>query len=354
VNFTATDNGGSGVAATYYTIDNGSQQSGSSVNVSTEGVHNITYWSVDNAGNTETKHSATVKIDKTAPVTTDNAPKDWVNKDVTVTLTATDNDGSGVESTYYKVDNGGQQSGKSVNISAEGIHNISYWSVDNVGNVETQHTAKVKIDKTAPITALSTNPGSPNGKNDWYTSDVQVSLNPTDLGGSDVANTEYRVNGGGWSTYNGAFTLSTDGVYTIDYRSTDNAGNSEQFNTKTIKLDKTAPTLNISLDKTTIWSPNHKMVPITATINASDATSGIDLVMLTSISSNETLQSDDIQNANYNTPTTGTTDSFELRADRLGNGNGRVYTITYTATDKAGNVTTKSITVSVPHDQSKK
>ncbi|MED0993403.1 glycine rich domain-containing protein [Bacillus nitratireducens] len=203
--------------------------------------------------------------DTTSPVTTDNAPTDWVNKDVTVDLTATDNDGgSGVASTYYQLDNGSIQSGNTIQISDEGVHTLTYWSVDN-------------------------------------------------------------------------------------------AGNTEQFNTKTIKLDKTAPVLNISLDKTTIWPPNHKMVPITATINVSDGTgtSGINSVVLTSITSNETLQSDDIQNANYNKPISGSTDSFKLRADRLGSGNGRIYTVTYTAKDNTGNVTTKTATVTVPHDQSK-
>jgi hypothetical protein len=354
VNLNATDNdGGSGVADTYYTLDGGSQQSGTSVNVSGEGVHTLTYWSVDNNGNTETQHTVNVKIDETAPITTDNTPTGWVNKDVTINLNATDKGGSGVADTYYTLDGGSQQSGTSVNLTAEGTHTIEYWSVDNAGNAESHHTATVNIDKTAPVTALSTNPNSPNGKNGWYTSDVQVSLNPTDSGGSGTANTEYRINGGAWTPYNGAFTVSTDGTYTIDYRSTDNAGNTEQFNTKTIKLDKTAPSLNVSLDKTTIWSPNHKMVPITATINDSDSTSGIDSVVLTSITSNEPLQSDDIQGATYNTPT-GTTDTFELRADRLGSGNGRIYTITFTVSDKAGNVTTKSVTVTVPHDQSNK
>ncbi|WP_242245849.1 hypothetical protein [Bacillus cereus group sp. BfR-BA-01330] len=109
--------------------------------------------------------------------------------------------------------------------------------------------------------------------------------------------------------------------------------------------------LNISLDKTIIWPPNHKMVPITATIHASDGTSGINSVVLTSITSNEILQSDDIRNANYNKPISGSTDSFSLRADRLGSG--RIYTVTYTAMDNTGNVTAKTATVTVPHDRSK-
>ncbi|MFJ5761646.1 endo-1,4-beta-xylanase [Neobacillus sp. NPDC093182] len=203
-----------------------------------------------------------MKTDTTAPVTTDNAPEDWVNKDVSITFSANDND-TGVAATYYSIDNGVVQNGNSVTISEEGVHILKYWSVDKAGNIEQVHT-------------------------------------------------------------------------------------------KTIKLDKTGPLLDIKLDKSTLSPVNHKMVPITAAINASDAASGIHSVALTSITSNEPIQPDDIQNANYNKPISGTTDSFKLRAERLGNGNGRVYTITYTATDKVGNVTTKSIEVSVPHDKSKK
>ena len=40
-----------------------------------------------------------------------------------------------------------------------------------------------------------------------------------------------------------------------------------------------------------------------------------------------------------------------LRAERAGPGNGRVYTITVDSTDRAGNSTTSSVAVSVPHDQ---
>ncbi|MBY0148849.1 OmpL47-type beta-barrel domain-containing protein [Neobacillus niacini] len=211
---------------------------------------------------------------------------------------------------------------------------------------------KYIIDQKAPVTALSTKPGSPNGKNGWYKSDVQVSLSATDSGFGGVK-TEYRKNGGPWTPYNGAFKLNKDETYIIDYRGTDNVSNTEGFNTKIINLDKTAPALNIGLDKSSLWPADQRMVTVTVQINATDATSDIDSVMLTSISSNEDHNPDDIQ-ANLNTPITDFTDSFELRADRISNENDRVYTITYTATDKAGNVTTKSVTVSVPHEKSKK
>ena len=40
-----------------------------------------------------------------------------------------------------------------------------------------------------------------------------------------------------------------------------------------------------------------------------------------------------------------------LRAERLGSGSGRVYTLTATAKDLANNVRTMTATCAVPHDQ---
>src|SRR5207302_7908226 len=59
----------SGIAATHYTIDGGSQQTytGSAFSVSAAGSHNITFWSVDVAGNTEATKSDSFKIDSVKP-----------------------------------------------------------------------------------------------------------------------------------------------------------------------------------------------------------------------------------------------------------------------------------------------
>ena len=43
--------------------------------------------------------------------------------------------------------------------------------------------------------------------------------------------------------------------------------------------------------------------------------------------------------------------TFDLRAERSGTGDGRVYTITYQVTDFCGNSTVASATVTVPHSQ---
>jgi hypothetical protein len=42
--------------------------------------------------------------------------------------------------------------------------------------------------------------------------------------------------------------------------------------------------------------------------------------------------------------------AVQVRAERAGNGSGRIYTITATASDLAGNTTTQTATGKVPHD----
>lgn len=117
------------------------------------------------------------------------------------------------------------------------------------------------------------------------------------------------------------------------------------------KLDTTPPTLSVSLNPATIWPPNDKLVPVTATITVKDDYDPEPEIKLESITANETLADSDIQDAQI-----GTDDrNFSLIAKRAGNNlTGRIYTVTYSATDASGNKATASATVTVPHDQGKK
>lgn len=113
-----------------------------------------------------------------------------------------------------------------------------------------------------------------------------------------------------------------------------------------VTVDNTPPILNLSVIPDTIWPPNHKMVEVTTTVTASDNYDPSPIVILSSIVSNEA----DIQGADI-----GTEDNtFLLRAELAVNYEDRVYTITYTATDVAGNSASANTTVTVPHDLGKK
>ena len=222
---------GSGVKATYYQVDGGPQQTGVSVSVlapsdhSNDGIHTVRYWSEDQAGNIEGTESCHVKIDTTAPVTTDSASGGWLTGPTTVTLTPSDA-ASGVKTTAYCLDDGLWQNGTSVQVLDDGVHTIAYASTDNAGNVEQTKTCQVKIDSHAPITTVAGNDAA------WHRKPVTLTFAATDVGPSGVKQTQFRLDSQKWTT---GQTLTVpapanhkgDGVHTIYYRSTDNAGNVE-------------------------------------------------------------------------------------------------------------------------------
>ena len=148
----------SGVSKTYYSINQKGWNEGTTASISAEGTNTLAYFSVDNADNTETTRTKTIKIDTTPPSTTDNAPSGWQKTDVIVILTTTDAV-SGVAKTYYTTDGSTNfATGTTINLTVDGTYTIKYFSVDNAGNTETVKTAAniIKIDKTPPIVIIGT------------------------------------------------------------------------------------------------------------------------------------------------------------------------------------------------------
>lgn len=81
---------------------------------------------------------------------------------------------------------------------------------------------------------------------DWYRSDVTLRLTAADEG-SGVARTEYRLQGeAGWTLYEDAVVIPSEGFQLIEYRSTDHAGNVEESQVLTVAIDKTAPCWSIT------------------------------------------------------------------------------------------------------------
>jgi hypothetical protein len=138
----------------------------------------------------------------------------------------------------------------------------------------------------------------------------------------------------------GIVTAVGDG--TADVTASVTVGGTTLTGSTTFTVDVTAPILTVQLDRTSIWPPNHKMVNVNATLTSSDP-SGIESVILTSITSNVPGSAHNDIQAQIGTAAT----SFSLRAEK-----NRIYTVTYTATDMAGNQTAATATVTVPHDQS--
>ena len=101
----------------------------------------------DLAGNAGSGSIDGIHIDRQAPHTSaSGVPSSWVNGDVTLTLSGTD-DRSGVAATYYSVDGSAPQVGTAVTVSADGVNDVAYWSVDRAGNVETPKHDTIRVDK---------------------------------------------------------------------------------------------------------------------------------------------------------------------------------------------------------------
>lgn len=142
------------------------------------------------------------------------------------------------------------------------------------------------------------------------------------------------------------------GTHTIVLQTDDHINPPVQSGVVVTITEDIPPRLAPIVNKAILWPPNHKMVTITIQANASD-NGGMPVSLSASVSSNEPV---DDPAGDWTTPVidqaTGTI-TLQLRADRLGKGNGRQYTITITATDQSGNESTASVKIIVPHDQAK-
>lgn len=267
--------------------------------VTGEGANLSTGTSVsDKAGNTKAVTVGGIKIDRHDPSTAATAPSGWRNSDVTVKLTATDNL-SGVASTYYALDGGPSHAGKEITVSTEGTHQVAYWSVDEAGNTEAAQTVTVLIDKGAPsISGAATT--SPNG-NGWYRTPVTVHFTCAD-GVSGIASCQADA------------PVAAQGANSVTGTAVDNAGNTASATLSGINIDTVAPVVTIGgVADGAIYTLG--AVP-TPTASATDATSKLD-------------------GSASGARTGGTT-----------NGVG-TFTYTATATDKAGNVGTATVSYQV-------
>ncbi len=115
--------------------------------------------------------------------------------------------------------------------------------------------------------------------------------------------------------------------------------------------DLTPPTvLGLSASPASLWPPNHKMIDVSIDYAAEDPSQPITCSL--TVASNEPVRT---REKGDEAPDWEIVDPHHvrLRAERLGEGTGRTYTITLTCSDSAGNTAVETIIVKVPHDQGK-
>ena len=253
-----------------------------------------------------------------------------------VTLDGTGSTGSGTLS--YAWSEGATPLGTGATLSvalSSGAHTITLTVTDSGGSA-TDTVAINIVDTMPPMITL-------NGDNPM-TVECHTGFSDPGATATDACAGSVAVNA------SGSVDANTPGTYTITYMATDGANSATA--TRTVNVgDHTGPTITPNGQAIALWPPNHKFHTVNVSDliasagDACDTSVGLDSVVIAQVSSDEGAAADgDIVIAPG-------CKSVQLRAERNGNGNGRVYTITFRVRDAGDNTTTVTRQVVVPHDQ---
>ncbi|MHB9004043.1 MAG: OmpL47-type beta-barrel domain-containing protein [Coriobacteriia bacterium] len=266
------DDAGAGTERTYYRlgIADAIEYSGAFV-IDTEGITQVTYWSVDKLGWIEQERTAVLSLDVTDPSAVATvSPAGWYSGSVTVTIQASDTVGaspdvSGVESVYYRLGAGVPQlySG-AFQVTNEGETTVWYWAVDTAGNIGAESSVMTRVDTVRPSGSMAIAGGQA----------IIATTSPTI--DSDVPDAlEMRIDTGSgfgeWMIYTTQtrVTLVGAGEHTVTVEYRDRADNRLQL-LDDVYLDLTAP-VTVETGIPTGWSSQ----PVTVTLTPADADSSV-------------------------------------------------------------------------------
>jgi hypothetical protein len=239
-------------AYAHYSLDGGASVNYSSTGtftISGEGLHDLTYYSIDSLDNVEQAHTQTIIVDDSPPITTLNifglkftsAGTTWIRSNTALSqifLNWTRDDepdlAVGREETKYRIYQIAWGAwidytpGNPIDLGpADGLREIEWFSADRLGNNETTQSASVYVDDTAPVAPLTL--GEPNYEREgtiYIEPKTELTITADDGNGCGVSIIEYRLdNEQLWRQYVGSFKIEKFGKHTIYFRGTDNLDN---------------------------------------------------------------------------------------------------------------------------------
>ncbi len=228
-----------------------------------------------------------------------------------------------------------------VNVNVPGSYTVTYTATDGPNTAMKTRTVNV-VDTTAPVITL-------NGSNPMT---VECHSSFTDPGATATDSCAGNLPVSSASNVN----PNVPGTYTITYTATDGYNTSTKTRT-VIVVDTGLPVINLTGAMIELWPPNHKYQTINLTqlvASASDGCDGtIDIndVVISKVTSDELENSGGDGNTLNDIVIAANCKSVQLRAERDGGGNGRVYTIHFRVKDAQGNVATATAQVTVPKSQ---
>jgi hypothetical protein len=267
----------SGIANLMYRLD-GSEWTPYSgdIQIEIEGQHALDYFAIDLAGNNGTIESTILRLDSVGPVSVwllngTLGLEGWYVSSASISATGQDGNGSGIALFEYRLDGGSWENySLAILIQGEGMHSMECRAIDVAGNVETNQVLDFMLDTVAPENSASINGNI--GEHGWYSGTVEMAITADDVT-SGVSQTYMRMKEGEWSLGNsGQF---SDGVYLMEFYSTDTAGNSGPIQNVTIMSDLTAP-LTTHLVTGTLSENGWFSSNVSLELDANDGVSGVD------------------------------------------------------------------------------
>lgn len=147
---------------------------------------------------------------------------------------------SGIDQTLYSINNSEYSLySNSINFSEEKSYTFSYYSMDNVGNVEETKKVEFEVDLTAPVTQMTI---SGDKLDDIVSPRSELSMELLD-NNSGVKISYLKFDEQEENVYSVPFKLYNlqEGEHTVSYYSVDNVDNQEQLHTYKFYMDRTAP-----------------------------------------------------------------------------------------------------------------
>ena len=140
------------------------------------------------------------------------------------------------------------------------------------------------------------------------------------------------------------------GTTSVTATASDVAGNVGTVTFDVVVQDTVAPAvLSLTCDPSVLMKRNHKMATIHVSANVSDAGDAAPNVRIVSVTCIDNGVTVGPAMASDDWVVTGDM-TVELRCERSGRGDGRIYEIAVACTDASGNTTVATVEVTVPHD----
>lgn len=212
------------------------------------------------------------QVTATADPSVPNRASGWyLQAPVGLTLQAQDDRAGDVRIEYALGDGAMADYSTAISLADEGEHALTYRASDGAGNSSGIRSLNVKIDTVAPVTTATRGAGF---DGETATTSGTIGFAAEDAT-SGVASTSYRVNNGEWMLGDAAV-VTAEGAFTLDFRSTDVAGNVEkaQSITGTIVIpDVTAPTVGVAISNA--GNNGWHVAGAAGTLTATDDKSGV-------------------------------------------------------------------------------